>query len=103
MTAVTLAADAPRAASAISSSSTRCSCTGGTSGWIRNTSRSLQLDLQAVVGEPHQADRLLRHAEPGADLGGQPRVRAAAENDDLTHRRCPACLPACTAAGAGIP
>src|SRR5579871_2249770 len=43
MTAVTLAADAPRAASAISSSSTRCSCTGGTSGWIRNTSRSLQL------------------------------------------------------------
>src|SRR5215471_21135583 len=43
MTAVTLAADAPRAASAISSSSTRFSCTGGTSGWIRYTSRSRQL------------------------------------------------------------
>src|ERR1700733_7658665 len=40
MTAVTRAADAPRAASAISSSSTRLSCTGLTSGWIRNTSRS---------------------------------------------------------------
>src|SRR6266702_3499709 len=44
MTAVTRAADAPRAASAISSSSTRFSCTGFTSGWIRNTSRSRQLD-----------------------------------------------------------
>src|SRR6204780_4973077 len=44
MTAVTRAADAPRAASAISSSSTRCSCTGRTRGWIRNTSRSRQLD-----------------------------------------------------------
>src|SRR5215472_3995191 len=43
MTTVTRAADAPRAASVISSSSIRCSCTGGTSGWIRNTSRSLQL------------------------------------------------------------
>src|SRR5579863_4604371 len=43
MTTVTLAADAPRAASVISSSSTRCSCTGGTIGWIRNTSRSRQL------------------------------------------------------------
>src|SRR6266702_1554065 len=44
MTAVTRAADAPRAASAISSSSTRFSCTGLPSGWIRNTSRSRQLD-----------------------------------------------------------
>src|SRR5579859_3815269 len=43
MTAVTRAAEAPRAASAISSSSTRCSCTGLTSGWMRNTSRSRQL------------------------------------------------------------
>src|ERR1700722_5916932 len=43
MTAVTRAADAPRAASAISSSSTRCSCTGLTSGWMMNTSRSRQL------------------------------------------------------------
>src|SRR6266699_616438 len=44
MTAVTRAAEAPRAASSISSSSTRCSCTGAASGWIRNTSRSRQLD-----------------------------------------------------------
>ena len=35
MTAVTRAAEAPRAASAISSSSTRFSWTGGTSGWMR--------------------------------------------------------------------
>src|ERR1700730_9159181 len=44
ITAATRAADAPRAASAISSSSTRCSWTGRTSGWIKNTSRSRQLD-----------------------------------------------------------
>jgi hypothetical protein len=37
------AAEAPRAASSISSSSTRCSCTGGTSGWMMNTSASRQL------------------------------------------------------------
>src|SRR5579875_1845148 len=43
MTTVTRAADAPRAASIIISSSTRFSWTGGTSGWIRNTSRSRQL------------------------------------------------------------
>lgn len=42
MTTVTLAAEAPRAASIMSSSSTRCSCTGATSGWIRKTSRSRQ-------------------------------------------------------------
>src|SRR5580704_13014789 len=42
ITAVTRAAEAPLAASAISSSSTRFSCTGGTSGWIRYTSRSRQ-------------------------------------------------------------
>jgi hypothetical protein len=33
MTAVMWAAEAPRAASIISSSSNRFSCTGGTSGW----------------------------------------------------------------------
>src|SRR5919201_5597128 len=43
MTAVIRAADAPRAASSMSSSSTRCSCTGVTSGWIRKTSHSRQL------------------------------------------------------------
>ena len=42
MTAVTRAADAPRAASSMSSSSTRFSCTGGPSGWMTNTSRSRQ-------------------------------------------------------------
>jgi hypothetical protein len=35
-------AEAPRAASSISSSSTRCSCTGLTSGWMMKTSRSRQ-------------------------------------------------------------
>ena len=44
ITAVTRAAEAPRAASSISSSSTRCSWTGADSGWMRNTSRSRQLD-----------------------------------------------------------
>ena len=43
MTAVIRAADAPLAASSISSSSIRCSCTGGTSGWTMNTSASRQL------------------------------------------------------------
>src|SRR6266851_9102752 len=37
------AADAPRAASSINRSSTRCSCTGGTKGWMIKTSRSRQL------------------------------------------------------------
>src|SRR5919198_4757168 len=43
MTAVIRAADAPRAASSMSSSSTRCSCTGVTSGWIGKTSHARQL------------------------------------------------------------
>src|SRR3990172_8114093 len=43
MTAVRRAADAPRAASSISSSSIRCSCTFGTRGWMMNTSASRQL------------------------------------------------------------
>src|SRR6202011_1447716 len=37
------AADAPRAASSIKRSSTKCSCTGGTKGWMIKTSRSRQL------------------------------------------------------------
>ncbi len=43
MTTLIRPADAPRAASHIISSSTRCSCTGLTSGWMRKTSRSRQL------------------------------------------------------------
>src|SRR5215471_751427 len=42
MTAVSRAADAPRAASSISSSSIRWCCTGGTSGCTMNTSASRQ-------------------------------------------------------------
>ena len=42
------AADAPRAASSIRSNSIRCSCTGGTSGWITKTSRSRQLALSCT-------------------------------------------------------
>src|SRR5215475_822551 len=48
MTALTRAADAPRAASAISSSSIRCSCTGRTRDWMMNTSRSRQLDCNCT-------------------------------------------------------
>src|SRR5215467_435405 len=43
MTAVSRAAEAPRAASSISSSSIRWCCTGGTSGCTMNTSASRQL------------------------------------------------------------
>ena len=60
----------------------------------------LKLDLQAVVREPFQLDRLLRHGQERADLGGQRRVRAAAEHRDLTHSGRP-CSPARTAAGPG--
>src|SRR5215472_15668543 len=59
MTAVTRPAEAPRAASAISSSSTRFSCTGGTSGWIRNTSRSRQLACNCTSRQS-LANRLTR-------------------------------------------
>src|SRR6266702_4877622 len=48
MTAVTRAADAPRAASAISSNSTRLSCTGRTRDWMTYTSRSRQLDCSCT-------------------------------------------------------
>ncbi len=43
--AVTLDADAPRAASSIWRSSIRWSCTGGTRGWMINTSLSRQFSL----------------------------------------------------------
>src|SRR5437868_10308365 len=48
MTAFTRPADAPRAASAISSNSTRFSCTGRTRDWMMNTSRSRQLDCSCT-------------------------------------------------------
>src|SRR5690242_14305453 len=48
ITALTRPADAPRAASAISSSSTRFSCTGRTRDWMMNTSRSRQLDCNCT-------------------------------------------------------
>src|SRR5580698_5213133 len=66
MTAVTRAAEAPRAASAISSSSTRFSCTGGTSGWIRNTSRSRQLDC-SCTSRQSLANRVMRTGRLGSD------------------------------------
>ena len=55
----------------------------------------LELDLQAVVREPGQPHRPLRHVKERADLGGQRRVGAAAENRDLTHRTVPGrgCAP----------
>src|SRR5512146_1261490 len=59
MTAVTRAADAPRAASAISSNSTRLSWTGLTSGWIRYTSRSRQLACNCTCRQS-LANRLMR-------------------------------------------
>src|SRR5580692_6781076 len=70
MTAVTRPADAPRAASAISSSSTRCSCTGRTSGWIRNTSRSRQLDCSWTSRQSF-ANRLKRTARCGTERNAQ--------------------------------
>src|SRR5581483_5128496 len=66
MTAVTRAADAPRAASAISSNSTRCSCTGGTSGWIRKTSRSRQLDW-SCTSRQSLANLVIRTGRFGSD------------------------------------
>src|ERR1700722_1530178 len=69
MTAVTRATDAPRAASAISSSSTRCSCTGGTSGWMRYTSRSRQL-AWSCTWRQSLANRGIR-----TGLRGTPRYR----------------------------
>jgi hypothetical protein len=60
----------------------------------------LQLHLEAVVGEPLQQHRALRHVEVRADLGGQRRVRAAAEYRDLTHRRPPAAAACARSSGA---
>ena len=86
-------ADAPRAASSISSSSTRCSWTGGTSGWMRKTSRSrqlrLELHLEAVVGEPGERVGSSGTPEVSADLGGELRVGGPAEDGDVAHGRHP--------------
>jgi len=43
----------------------------------------LELHLQAVVGEPGGADRAARHPQVPADLVGQLRMGAPAENNDL--------------------
>src|SRR4051812_1572975 len=67
MTTVMRPADAPRAASHIISSSTRCSCTGLTSGWIRKTSRSRQL-AWSCTSRQSLANRLTR-----VGLSGTPR------------------------------
>jgi hypothetical protein len=45
----------------------------------------LQLDLQAVVGEPAEPGRAEGHAEVGAHLGGEVGVGAAAEHGDVSH------------------
>src|SRR5579862_3541363 len=66
ITAVTRAAEAPRAASAISSSSTRCSWTGLTRGWMRNTSRSRQLDW-SWTSRQSLANRVSRTGRSGTD------------------------------------
>lgn len=67
MTTVIRRAEAPRAASHISSSSTRCSWTGRTSGWMRKTSRSLQL-AWSCTSRQSLANRLTR-----VGLSGTPR------------------------------
>src|SRR3954447_10490576 len=59
MTAVTRPAEAPRAASAISSNSTRLSWTGLTSGWIRLTSPSRQFACNCTCRQS-LANRLMR-------------------------------------------
>ena len=89
MTAVIRAADAPRAASSISSSSIRCSCTGGTSGWMMNTSASRQLasklHAQAVVAETADRRRAERRLQPFADIARERLVRTSAEDHDPVH------------------
>src|SRR5215470_10332921 len=70
ITAVTRAADAPRAASSMSSSSTRCSWTGGLSGWMRNTSRSRQLDC-SCASRQSLANRWSRTGSSGSPSSRQ--------------------------------
>src|SRR5580693_8857757 len=70
MTTVTRAADAPLAASAISSSSTRFSCTGGTSGWIRYTSRSRQFACNCTWRQS-LANRVVRTGRRGTPRSEQ--------------------------------
>ncbi|CAM5550091.1 hypothetical protein SVIOM342S_06722 [Streptomyces violaceorubidus] len=105
MTTVMRPADAPRAASHIRSSSTRCSWTGLTSGWTRNTSRSRQLAI-SCTSRQSLANRLTRvglsrHAQLGADLLGQVGVGTTAEHGDVSHGpllgcSCPAGIPELT-------
>src|SRR5215831_11748180 len=70
MTAVTRAAEAPRAASSMSSSSTRCSWTGGAKGWMRKTSRSRQLDC-SCTSRQSLANRCSRTGSSGSPSSRQ--------------------------------
>src|SRR5262245_37517103 len=70
MTTVVRAAEAPRAASSISNSSTRCSWTGGTSGWMRYTSRSRQF-AASCTWRQSLANRCTRHGDNGVPRWAQ--------------------------------
>ena len=107
MTAVMRAADAPRAASSISSSSIRCSWTGGDSGWMMKTSASRQLALSWTLRQS-----LLNRAM-AAWLSGlfrclqidfaSSRVRVPAEDDDVVHPGVAGCIILLShAPGAGV-
>ena len=88
MTTVVRAAEAPRAASSISSSSTRCSCTGVTKRLdqenVTLATVRLQLHFQAVVGEPLNPHRVQRHVQLGTYFRRQLGVGAAAEHHDVS-------------------
>ena len=75
MTAVICAAEAPRAASSISSSSIRCSCVGGTERLhdvdVALAAVRLELHLQAVVAEALDLDRGRSDAQGLADRSGR--------------------------------
>src|SRR4051794_4027926 len=76
MTTVVRAADAPRAASSIRSSSTRCSCTGATRGWIRKTSRSRQFAC-SCTSRQSLANRVTRAGSSGTARWPQISVASA--------------------------
>jgi hypothetical protein len=46
---------------------------------------ALELDLDAVVGEPGHPGGQQRYAEVLADLGGEPGVGASGEDSDVAH------------------
>ena len=98
MTTVTRAAEAPRAASAISSSSTRCSCTGGTSGWMMKTSRSRQLAC-SWTSRQSLANRCSGRAAAGRPGSRRSRRRDGDERSRRTRRSLAPSLPGSRAAG----